>query len=263
MMLLFNKRTVTGIGVLAGCFSIGLLIAQMNSANSRKPYTITGTVTNFKPAGDVYYVEQFVQGVRSDGSRAVTSTRVGAVDKRLVAVDKRDILDTILGRATSIDEMTKSISTVPLEQGQVASLKASRSGVCAVPKDGVTVESASPLLGFTVVKVTTALKPRNGGMITAESWLAPDLNCVSLREVISKQQPDQYPIKITEVKAVVQGEPDAKLFDVPKDFTELPPGEISRALRSTLGMDCPQCANQALDRANDQYRTKRSAVGWK
>lgn len=210
-------------------------------------------------------MDKFVRGVRADGSQAVSMTRIATVNNRLLAVDKREVIDTVNARDTNIDVTTKSLSTVPLDQQELSHLKARRTGTCAAAKDGVTIEPAAPLFGLSIVKVTTRWKDPEGAPVIAESWLAPDLNCASLREVISKQESSgkATPMKITEVASLVRGEPDANLFAIPAGYTERTPGQVSKTLAGLIGLDCPKCAVRGEDHANARYQQKRAAAGWR
>ncbi|MGH9613766.1 MAG: hypothetical protein ACRD4P_11860 [Bryobacteraceae bacterium] len=56
---------------LAGCFSAGRLVAQSPPGSA---YTVTGTIKDLRPNGDVAFMDKFVRGVRADGSQAVSMT---------------------------------------------------------------------------------------------------------------------------------------------------------------------------------------------
>jgi hypothetical protein len=90
------------------------------------------------------------------------------------------------------------------------------------------------------------------GIIT--SWRALDYGCALVKE--------RWDFSATEVSekelvALVAGEPDATLFDVPAHYREVPPSERILGPKK----DCPGCnehSNTVLERLDEDY--KRLAV---
>ena len=74
------------------------------------------------------------------------------------------------------------------------------------------------IAGYRTVKITTA--PTTEGVIT--SWYALDYGCARVK---GRWEFSSTEVTEKELVALIAGEPDANLFEVPANYREVPPSE--------------------------------------
>jgi hypothetical protein len=80
------------------------------------------------------------------------------------------------------------------------------------------------ILGYDVVKLTEEGRAPNNGKEFTEAWVAPELNCYVLRRSASLSDgPD------------TEGEPPPAMFDVPAEYVERSPSQLSAEWAARFG----------------------------
>ena len=102
------------------------------------------------------------------------------------------------------------------------------------------------ILGYRTIRFVN----ESEGGITSEHFVAPALNCSSLRDTVA------FPngARITQVESVILGEPDAGLFQIPEDYREMSPGAVETTRASALGVALPPSLAADLPRRDRAYR---------
>jgi hypothetical protein len=143
----------------------------------------------------------------------------------------RGVWNVVARLAFTVDERTRSVSSVPYSDAAINANKQSRSCGYNLPAESMY------LLSHEVFKSTgTVISFSGGEKRYDEDWIAPDLGCYSLKRVTFRQKPGQPLIgaTVTEVTRVTIGEPDPSLFDVPAGYAERSPSAILTLRNSKL-----------------------------
>lgn len=162
--------------------------------------------------------------VRSDGSR-VEPRSVVADDRR--AYDQRIIADVAKGKRIVVEGVTQSLTTTILSDMELAALR-NPGGRCLYQE----TEPAEAIFGYRTVKT----KFRSPGL-HIDSWWAPDLGCVLLKETVSRPHADGTSrlFLTREAVAVTFGEPDPALFEIP-DWPESTPSQVFERYRQKFNL---------------------------
>lgn len=222
------------LGVLAGLTLLvsvaAVYFARVTSLKSPASFTIRMTETFRK--GDGFHVKHVIYGYKSDGSLAKWDERDWGNGPVIV----KTVRDVQSRQAVTYESTLKSKMTLPLSEEDIRKVQTVR-GTCVEPEPGITVE-AERFLGFDVIKKTEVLTNEAAGRERRlEVWLAPELNCTSVKYVVSKPAPDSgWTVEAHgEATSITLGEPDPRLFDLPTDYSELPPVETFSELRKLHG----------------------------
>jgi hypothetical protein len=126
---------------------------------------------------------------------------------------------------------------------------------------GAKSDRTERLLGFTVLHVAstpiTKPEPNDYDEQDSETWYAPDLGCVVLKEVTWWKWNGQCTGQVTMVEAIKAEakEPPAEYFAIPSDAIELKPSEYAKAVGEEPNRLTPQ-----MDKRWEQDRLKREAA---
>jgi hypothetical protein len=215
---------ILAIGFAASCiFVVTFLVsrrATLRAQLSVHPFTATmRDIVNNGPAGT--HTRYYTIAVRSDGTR-VWARRDQAPDGTWNL--SRTITDPNTGKRVSIDDLTKSISSIFLGKRVLANLEASLTEC----RNSLTGIKTSNLLGYAVVEKTYSGIAPHGNHFTQEVWSAPELGCLALKKTTTWTGAGDAVVSqhTIEAVAVVDGQPTSSLFAVPTNYTERSPGEV-------------------------------------
>jgi hypothetical protein len=126
-------------------------------------------------------------------------------------------------------------------------------------------KSAEPMLGHPVEYVgeskplqaprtgTTALRER-----LTEKWLAPDLNCLRLREHVIMAETDGTEIQFfREAVSIKPGEPPAEYFEIPSNYVERGPTEVDSEVEKKFPGNHVISNPKILDKLQGVYETDK------
>lgn len=242
--------------------------------DSIKPHTVTWITEWPDPHGTVTLSDTTIEAVRSDGSVAEHETRIGHRKSGLLKIGSRSIRDTAGRRNVFLREISRSISTVPMDDAQYERLTTPRDFPCAAANATTVVEEnpePARILGFKVVKVTTEYTvgshPSAQAQLRVIRYLAPELNCKALREtqfyLDDNGDVTWSPMSREAVSAAV-GEPPAELFAVPEaGYVERAPSEALRLFGELTGEgECRSCTTKAIQQQDKRYHDLRRQAGW-
>jgi hypothetical protein len=132
----------------------------------------------------------------------------------------RIIKDPEARRITEVNPATKSFKTY------IAFMGAANPDQCfaITPPADLTNYRFEHLLGYPVIHVEWSGPAAEGATETIETWVAPALGCLPLKQTIQKLDWAGNPLcqQITIAERVIPGEPDARLFAIPSRWTEVP-----------------------------------------
>jgi hypothetical protein len=227
--------------VLAGFAYYGTRRVTVN-AYASQPLSLRSFVlvqTHFKVEnGKTTITGHMVEAQRKDGTTVKTSPEIG-----IRRIDHPDGFTAML-----VDKL-KSKSTGQKPQEMVAGQKAHRQ---AAPLNCVfgsyeIVDGQDTILGQRAVRIIE-LPPT--GLERTIYWRLPDFGCLNLQALI-QTRPDLDAEWTTtngfRPESFVEQEPDKRLFDVPTDYAELKPSEITHRVLQDAGIsekDCKNCLTQ-------------------
>ncbi len=175
----------------------------------------------------------------------------------MILSDRREVYDVATGQGIEIDPATNSKTTMFLPQPIVDRLSKRVNPSCdgGLLPDSVVEDGAESILGYDVVKVTENSEMPNGVTMTNEEWRSPQLNCFPLlQRTTVVDSAGIGALNLREVKAVVQAEPGAKLFQIPKGYAERSPSEVVAATERLKGEElCIPCSEEWVTRADQNY----------
>lgn len=231
------------------------------------PYQITYTHYASTPdyatepgRGDLVVGADIVQAVRSDGSRAESSTEY-RLDRSIVS--RFRMLELSGGIRVRVNDtlrlMTATKSSVADNAHARQALDPSTS--CTASYDGsqmsiTPVVSQEQLLGYECYKIVYDMK-----LARRSVWRAPALGCADLRDRFEKLEPQSGRIIAVGDRVAVdvrQGDPDPSLFELPTGYRNVPPSELASAYaahccKAKLG----KAELEALESADRQFREFR------
>jgi hypothetical protein len=217
-------------------------------ANQSVAVVTTTRYTSFKKTGAPGLTEDRTFARRSDGSTVNARHIKGPGSMGMIT--QRDIIDLFLAKEIAVDQTTESITSEPLTPQFV-------SAYLKPPNCG----SAGPetLLGYGVVRDTKDYD-NPGKFMRRESWRAPSLGCVPLKETVWIG-PDAANLRVAstrEALTVTLGEPPAELFAIPSNYVELSPSQRSAEFSRRF----PAVKNPPLTEQDDElYRLRNKNAG--
>lgn len=192
--------------------------------------------------------------MRSDGS-TMRGRRLVKPGNR-GETEQRTITDLSQGKRILVDGLTDSLSTVFLSQNSVTRAKGRALSACPA----VDRSTRSNILGYEVFRWT--YDQHGGGQVFRnEEWLAPDLNCLSLKTTVlaGTSESDLRMSNVEEVIEVKRGEPDASLFAIPSTYSERSPQSVAEEFRHRYPEEplCLKCgrSDEALEKKYLESRT--------
>jgi len=95
-----------------------------------------------------------------------------------------------------------------------------------------TAAEREQILGYDVVKLTGEDRAPNNGREITEAWVAAELNCYPLRKSESLSSGPHNEIEVTDL---TEGQPPPPMFDVPRDYAERSPSQVSAEWAARFG----------------------------
>jgi hypothetical protein len=197
--------------------------------------------------------------IRSDGAIAKLSLKTG---KDNTGKEARSTLLPAEQKHIVIVDATKAKSTYYLEPQVVTTAKTvPTSPKCEQVREGATLTGEGiVILGYRTWEYTDT-QQMHGSMRRHRVWLAPDLDCRSLRFLLEDLDAAGAVAGSFETAAmtVTVGEPDSNLFTDPADYREVPPSQAQRELRAyasgkALGPDGDDRLRPGMDQMDVRYR---------
>lgn len=211
-------------------------------------YTAEMVHRTYDAAGVVKSSWTAVQAQRSDGSSVLVKT---SYDGQPLGIKR--IVDTATGTMTTVDPQTQSRATYKMNPEEVERRRSANT-VCQAP--GTFRAGAAPgekILEWDVVHFIGSF-PGDTEKNPVERWVAPGLNCLTLKEVGSHSP---YKAVLT-VEKISLGEPATELFEIPSALVERRPSEILTRASEQQGLKKPNAATAGvLDQVYDSRQEKK------
>jgi hypothetical protein len=227
-----------------GCFALSTVVVTRVLAQSRKliPFTAEKTTTYYvHPTGKFVKREQSFVAVRSDGSRVDSRMTVFANKE----AEQKEIRNVPLKQHTSVDGLTESISTYPMNDQE---LREGITGFQNCPAGPTSPRTKA--FGFDAVKITQQF-----GTWRNERWVIPELNCLVITSSVFVDN-DPKPSTIAQTITLRVGEPNQQLFAIPSGFTERSPSEVDAEMLRRYPEAVPENA-KALSNSDRFYYKSR------
>jgi hypothetical protein len=247
-----NKTVVltvaTVVAALAGSFLIVRGAKPQGARSSRRAFIAHGTERHFASKGDTgpVKVTHITFARMGDGSwveaATIESPQGGAGE--LIS-----FVDVASARNVDLEPFTKSSMTfylTPSElQHEVDRAESCPSAISAAPAEH------ERILGYEVVKLTEEDRAPNNGKEVTEAWVAPELNCYVLRKSASLSDGPHNEIEVTDL---TEGEPPPAMFDVPAEYVERSPSQLSAEWAARFGQ--PFLGREStVQRLDERYYT--------
>jgi hypothetical protein len=233
------------LGAQAGRF-LHLRITARNSARAARvtrPISYTTTLREIVhgPDGTTTAGPEYTFAVRSDGSSLLRS--IGRGSQRVLYLSSGLQVDT--------NDGTNSKSTMRFPNFNPLRFQRNPDSNCLNSMAGMPMTSVpETFLGEETVSGYRAAKTARGG---TTSWYALDYGCALVK--------DRWEFSATEVSekelvALIAGEPDKSLFEVPAHYREVLPSERVRGPKKEC-TGCDQDSDRALQSLDDDYKRRR------
>jgi hypothetical protein len=163
--------------------------------------------------------------------------------------EQKIIVDVQTGKRILAEGVTQSLTTYLLSDKLVQTYRFPSSTCESGKEDGV-------ILGQRVLLREIRAPSPNDRVV--QSWYAPDLGCILLKDVLKKVNVDGT-VSILFQKEATQitfGEPDPSLFVVPS-WTERSPSEVSAEVKRRFGVTESTMVKDARDRAYHAQQVRR------
>jgi hypothetical protein len=149
-----------------------------------------------------------------------------------------------------LEPFTHSIMTYHLSGTEVEGILNSK----RCPSDINELKEHSEMFGLDVVRRREKADFTNtGGFDITDDWMAPDLACFTLREIYSVSD---GPWNRRTVISLVRGEPPSSMFDIPANYVERSPSELSHIWKTLFG--APFLRDGSLNAYEKRYLSHRS-----
>lgn len=136
------------------------------------------------------------------------------------------------------------------------------------PSSNPRFQGEAEVLGYRTMVIQTEARMDNGESYLHTDWKAPELDCAVLKVVEDRRDDAGKVTGHFEMQAieVAVGTPAANLFDVPGDYTEMPPSQMHAAqLEKSGGLASrmPVNVKKRLEREDQKYFDNHRAAGIK
>jgi hypothetical protein len=199
--------------------------AAAQAVLSVRPFVATISKVYYDPSGALSVREEIRYARTASRTTAITPRQTYPLDRPMLA----QILDNDREAELFLEPVTRSVTSIPYSRSDQNGFIA---GVWeeTCPKDDkeMTVLPGGPVLfGYSTLHV---VKKWNSNR-TTERWMAPELECFSLKEVdILSAARDE--IAVTSIQ---EGEPSIDLLRPPAGYTERSPAEVESLYKATTG----------------------------
>jgi hypothetical protein len=232
-MLISAKRMVGPLvlmlGALGASFVISYSLRSQSSVPHSRAFVAWGFVKRFAAKGDEGPSKdsQTIFARKGDGSWADIITAQSPSGE---TGELRTFWDAASGRQVTLEPVTKSAMTYFLTATEMRT-KIENSESCPVGVESPTARHER-ILGYDAVNVTEeGPAPRLSKMLV-EAWVVRELGCYALRrsEVWTDGPHNQF-----ETTRVSEMQPPAWMFEVPPDYVERSPSQLSNEWAAKFG----------------------------
>jgi hypothetical protein len=144
----------------------------------------------------------------------------------------RTFWDFASGREVTLEPATKSAMTFFLTRSEMHD-EIDDFSSCPPEVNSPTAEHKR-ILGYDAVKVTEERPGPHKGRVLTETWVAPELACFAIRRSEINSDGPHNEFETTRVK---EGEPPAWMFEVPNDYVERSPRQLSAEWAARFGRE--------------------------
>ncbi|HEX6879046.1 MAG TPA: hypothetical protein VF135_01675 [Terriglobales bacterium] len=258
-----NDRLLSSMCIIlltAAVASISFMVVQ-KSVFAQGQVALTATIreTVFQlPTTQPRLVHTLIIARRQDGS-TVRVRNVSKPDNSGVA-EQRYVIDLDRREQISIDGLTGSLTTIPLSYAVAEARKKRR--MCNATGDSLVRDT---ILGYDVVR-SVQNHGATGAFVRYEEWLAPALDCFSLKTAIfhGTSDSDMHIANLREAMQVTVGEPASDLFALPSAYVERSPLQRRaeyHARYPQTAQSCPRCLEDSDRRNNETYLERQIERG--
>jgi hypothetical protein len=237
----------TGMGLAAFYFSASLSSLAHASDDRQIVHPLTAEFTRdmYKSNGDLFATNSRLYARFSDGSVVFRVDQLYPRNKPVVA----EIINIPSGERMFLDSATESVTTLKRSVQEARRMVASLSSEgCPDNVDISRLRDGGEILGIRTVYYLDKVTP---GVID-EEWLAPDLNCLILKEVqTSETHGGARNVEMATLIAL--GEPSESLRTVPSYYAERDPEAVEQRHKVMTGGD-PFWGPQLLQKMKREYR---------
>lgn len=160
--------------------------------------------------------------VRADGAKAIHTRSFSYTSQGSEPTETRDIFDVTARQHTQLRPQDRTRVTEALAPVAVARLLRPTSTACVEHPGEPEPSTRESLLGYDVVKHTAHVKVRDASLVV-EDWLAPRLDCLSLKRTLTLTDAGGAVIA-REQETVIEvhtGRPDRSHFNVPSGYRQV------------------------------------------
>lgn len=210
--------------------------------------TVEYVENDFAPNGQVLSTASHVFARSADGSFVITSKGLAVSSSAMT----RRVLDIKSKRTVTVDPNTMSLTTYPHTDADVELYRNPPISCIQHPDFVLDKNAQEKIYGFDVVRYSGLIP---GSENRTERWIAPQLNCIVMRENVTLPGGGKHTKKHTkEIKTLSIGEPDPSFFEIPTaGYTERSPSEVLALARQKLGLARTEKSAQDAARLDKVY----------
>lgn len=224
----FPLTALAVVGVLGVSFVVSY--TATSGFPSGKPFTAQSVTKCFSKEGDEGLVEvrHTTYARKSDGSWVESQEIVSPQGE---SGKMTEIWDATSRSFIALEPFTRSSTTYYYTESEVQNSDVPGLESCPSAVNSPAAEHAQ-MLGYDVVKVVEESAGPHGSEETMVAWVAPELGCYSLRRSESGLHGSHNEIQVT---SVTEGEPPAEMFEVPAEYVERSPSQLSDEWEAKFG----------------------------
>jgi hypothetical protein len=216
---------------MSGIFALALigLFTFESMSQIRQQHTATAFTARYSETSTDTATERTAQrqhlywAVRSDGSISA-----GSLDERY---GQRSVLDYSKKLDVTLSDPLKLKTTRDYSYLDVPRKNTPKSPDCR-PEGSVVSLGTDTIGSYKVYGFQKVNAQPGGAREEADQWLAPELDCWNIRYVVRRFDGNGHLTGLFERKtsAIVEGEPEEKLFEIPEGYSETKPSEMEKAV---------------------------------
>lgn len=240
-----SSRFLFGVVAVVLCINLGRLI-YVRSARAQigasVPYTVLRKETGFDKAGTPKYTIHYAEAVRSDGARMRRITEAKSEQRKLFFANGDEVrTNDFLFRKSTYPKVRAGALSERSPQNSCVSDEDRSTGWVLARQDSIQGHPAARLF-------------HAAGGRTWTTWFALNEGCALLRMRLEHETG----VTEQELAALIVGEPDAALFEVPASFLEVPPSRLQENCSASGGCRpvMPESVSQRLDQHYYEVRAK-------
>ncbi len=240
--------------VVSALTVITVRLRAQQTPPSKKPFTAIVLKKLFDKNRNQFGTEMTLTAIRGDGSQVDI---MQLLQNKVIGT--KVIIDVASKQRISVDPITESRTTYHYSDKWF--LRFATPPPCSEGPDA----EHSTVLGRQVFKITQNMDPSKSSTTdedstVVEQWVAPELDCFPLRSTISQVIDGVLiPQQVREVISLIPGEPDPSLFQIPANYVERSPMEVSAEFERRTGKQAvgsSRTANALEDAYNNSQPRK-------